>query len=141
MLFRSRDYDRLKNLDYLFITFGTAWVFELMQESEYISCLDYEETSFSKIVGNCHKLPASLFKRRRLSVDEIYNLWLELIDELKLFNPNLKIIFTVSPIRHIKDTLHGNQISKSTLLLSLDRLCERYDNVDYFPAYEILNDD
>ena len=93
-------------------------------------------------MANCHKLSEKTFERRRLSVDEIVEEWDDLIMLLKHFNPNLKIIFTVSPIRHIKDTLHGNQLSKSVLLLAIDEIIKRYqDFTEYFPSYEILMDE
>ena len=106
---------RLVETDVLIITFGTAWVFE------------YVPTG--KIVGNCHKLDSRLFSRRRLSVDEIVEMWLPLLSDCRT-------IFTVSPIRHLADGLHGNQLSKATLQLSIDAL-----GAEYFPAYEAVLDD
>jgi hypothetical protein len=86
-------------------------------------------------------LPAAEFNRRLMSIDEIVNMWTSLIADLKGVNPGLKIIFTVSPIRHLADGAHGNQVSKSTLLLAVERLCNQLDNLLYFPAYEIMMDD
>ncbi|MDR1698876.1 MAG: GSCFA domain-containing protein, partial [Prevotellaceae bacterium] len=117
--------ENLRNARHLFITFGTAWVYEWADGGE--------------TVGNCHKLPAKNFKRRRLNIEEIVEKYNDLTAELLAFNPNLNIIFTVSPIRHWKDGAHENQLSKSTLLLAIDRL--KNENLDYFPAYEIVNDD
>lgn len=117
----------LASADILFITFGTAWV--------------YESIDSGKIVSNCHKQPASCFNRYRLEVDEIVRLYKDLILSLSLFNPHLKIVFTVSPIRHWKDGAHGNQLSKSTLLLAVDQLVELFDHVSYFPSYEIVMDE
>ena len=89
------------------------------------------------IVANCHKFSAKTFTRRRLSVDEIVGMWRPLIQ-----STDKHFIFTVSPIRHIKDTLHGNQISKSTLLLAIVTLCAQFpDRVEYLPIYELLIDD
>lgn len=113
--------------DYLFITFGTAWVYL------------YNKTN--KIVSNCHKIPAKEFTRKRLSVHEIVHEYKLLIDKLITINQKLKIIFTVSPVRHWKDGAHGNQLSKATLLLTIDELCQKYDNIAYFPSYEMLMDD
>jgi hypothetical protein len=117
----------LKNCRLLFITFGTARVFRLK--------------STGKIVSNCHKLPADLFTRELLPADTIVNLWKEQIDKLKAFNPLLKIVFTVSPVRHWKDGAHGNQVSKSVLFLSIEDLLKYDPGIDYFPAYELLMDD
>lgn len=117
----------LKNTDYLILTFGTAWVYEIAEKHE--------------IVSNCHKLSASNFNRRRLSVDEIVHDYQHLICELTAFNPKINIIFTVSPVRHFKDGAHENNLSKSTLLLAFDHLQNQFSTVDYFPAYEIQMDE
>ena len=119
--------DYLKKISCLIVTFGTAWIYEL--------------TGNQQIVSNCHKFPSSHFQRRRMSVDEVANLWITLIEQLQHLNPELKIIFTVSPIRHFKDGVHENTLSKSTLMLAIDRIIEKTDNTDYFPAYELLIDD
>lgn len=113
----------LSSAQHLFITFGTSWVFE-------------REGS---IVANCHKFPASEFTRRKLSIDEIVSLWSQVIEQ---GGEQKSYTFTVSPIRHLKDTLHGNQLSKSTLLLAIDELQRRYpDRVQYLPVYELFIDD
>ncbi len=77
-----------------------------------------------------------MFTREKLSVYEIVEEWSVLINDLKAFNPDLNIIFTVSPIRHLADGAHDNQLSKSTLLLAIDSL-----KSEYFPSYEIMLDD
>ena len=117
----------LKQADFLLITFGTAWV--------------YEERKSGSVVSNCHKLPARNFIRRRLTVDEIVADYSGLINELTTQFPRLKIIFSVSPIRHWKDGAHENNISKSTLILAIDELQRKFKTVDYFPAYEIQMDE
>lgn len=104
----------------LIVTFGTAWVF-------------YHH---GQVVANCHKLPAAQFERRRLTVDEIVSIWQPLLAQLSIVNCQLSILFTVSPIRHLSDTPHGNQLSKSTLLMAVDQL-----GVPYFGSYEILLDE
>lgn len=107
--------------DVLVLTFGTSWVFEMEGKG---------------IVGNCHKLDSRLFTRRRLEVQEIVDLWQPLLNK-KIAD---HVILTVSPIRHLADGLHGNQISKATLLLAVEELCKT-TGVEYFPAYELLLDD
>ena len=97
------------------VTFGTAWVYEMNGE----------------IVGNCHKLPESSFTRRRLTVDEIVAAWKPILERYK----DKHWLFTVSPIRHVKDGLHENQLSKATLLQAVEELG------DYFPSYEIVLDE
>ena len=118
----------LKQTDYLVVTLGSSWV--------------YFDKTHHQIVGNCHKQPEHFFTRQLVEVDEIVNEWNRVIELLLAVNPNLKILFTVSPIRHVRDGLHGNQLSKSTLLLSIHKLQEQRKNtVYYFPAYEIMLDE
>jgi len=119
--------DFLKTADLLIITFGTAYVYRLQ--------------STDAVVSNCHKIPAKFFTYKRLTIDEILKDWIDLIERLKKFNPSLQILFTVSPIRHLKDGIHENQLSKSILLLSVDELIKKYSHCYYFPSYEILLDD
>lgn len=115
-----------KTCKFLFLTFGTAFVYEL--ES-------------GEVVSNCHKLPAKTFIKRMLSVDEIYENYKNLIQKIQTLNPEIKIVFTVSPIRHLADGFHQNQLSKSTLLLAIDRICQNSTNTYYFPSYELVLDD
>lgn len=118
----------LSRLDVLLLTWGTAWV--------------YEEARTSRIVGNCHKLPERCFCRRRLPVEEMVDDYTELLADLWKVNPGLKVVFTVSPIRHVRDGLHANQLSKATLLLAAERLEDAFpDRVYYFPAYELVLDE
>ncbi|WP_293672314.1 GSCFA domain-containing protein [uncultured Parabacteroides sp.] len=112
----------------MIITLGTAWVYRLR--------------STGKIVSNCHKLPEKMFDRQMLSVDEITTEWKSLLLSLWEQNPELKILFTVSPIRHWKDGAHGNQLSKATLLLAVEQLQKEFPGqTAYFPAYEIMMDE
>ena len=117
----------LRTLDLLVITWGTAWVYRYTRENI--------------VVSNCHKIPSQEFERSRLSVEDIVKEYLVLIGRLREINPGLRILFTVSPIRHWKDGAHGNQLSKATLLLAIDRLREELQHVYYFPAYEIVLDE
>ena len=112
----------------LLLTFGTSWV--------------YEQKNTGRIVGNCHKLPEKEFTRRRLTVDEIVSDYVSLLSGLLARNSGLKVIFTVSPIRHVREGMHANQLSKSVLLLAVDRLQAAFpENVFYFPAYELVLDE
>ena len=120
----------LSTAKHLIITFGTSWVYERE----------------GRVVANCHKFPAAEFQRRRMSADEIVTMWSQFIEAFTSHSsrstPDCTFTFTVSPIRHVKDTLHGNQLSKSTLLLAIDELQRRYpDRVQYLPVYELLMDD
>lgn len=117
----------LKDCDYLFITLGTSWIYTLSESGE--------------IVANCHKIPQQHFNRSRKSSSEIVNCLSDMIRHLRNFNPDINIVFTVSPIRHWKDGAHDNQLSKSSLLLSIDEIQNKFDKIFYFPAYEILMDE
>lgn len=117
----------LKEIDYLILTFGTSFV--------------YEHKEKVHIVANCHKLNENLFNRYMLEPEEIIETYTDLIINLKVYNPNLKIILTVSPVRHLKDGAHGNQVSKAVLLLAIEKLITRFEGVFYFPAYEIVIDE
>jgi len=117
----------LKKTDFLIITFGTAWVYELKKTGN--------------VVSNCHKVPAKAFKRYRITNDEIVEKCQTDFQSLINQNPNLRIILTVSPVRHIKDGLVENQLSKATLLLAAHELEREFEKVSYFPSYEIMMDD
>ena len=94
-----------------------------------------------EIVDNCRKRPQRLFTERELSVDECAYYLREAVTMLRQINPSVRIIITVSPIRYAKYGFHGSQLSKATLLLAADKLTKEMDNVVYFPAYEIVNDE
>ena len=121
----------LKEANVVIVTFGTAWVYE-MKDPAWLT-----GSGASPVVGNCHKLPAEQFARRRLSVDEIEVLWRPLIAKY----PDKHWLFTVSPIRHIKDGLHENQLSKATLLQAVEAIGNQQSVVSYFPSYEIMLDE
>jgi len=117
----------IQNTDFLLITLGTAYA--------------YFNKSTDEIVANCHKLPSNIFHKQMLSVEWITGEMSRVIQKLTDLNPNLKIIMTVSPIRHVKDGIVENQRSKSTLILACAELERRLDEVEYFPAYELVMDD
>lgn len=117
----------LKQTNWLIITLGTAWVFFLKENN--------------KILGNCHKLNPQLIDKKLLSVDEIVENTSLTINNIREINPNIKIILTVSPIRHWKQGYRENIISKSTLHLATNQLCETINDCFYFPAYEIVMDE
>ena len=114
--------------DYAILTLGTNRVYILKETNE--------------IVDNCRKQPQNLFREEQLSIEECVNYLSLAIDRLIELNKDIKIIITVSPIRYAKYGFHGSQLSKATLLLASQQLLERYpDRVEYFPAYEIVNDE
>lgn len=113
------------------VTLGTAWVFGLRSTGE--------------TVANCHKMPAKLFERRMLTVDESARLITEAGEAMREASPGMTVILTVSPIRHAADGHHGNQLSKSTLMLAAEEAVGRLNRPDapaiYFPAFEAVMDD
>ena len=117
----------LRDATTIIVTFGTSWVYKM----EYL------------VVANCHKMPAERFNRYCMSASEIIDSWLPLLDQI----PNKHWIFTVSPIRHIKDGLHANHLSKANLLHAIDVLIANARDFNptstysYFPAYEIMLDE
>ncbi len=118
----------LSTADIVVITLGTAWVYRLAESGV--------------IVANCHKLPSKMFTHIRLSVEEATDTLCSMVQKLLSYNPNINLIFTVSPIRHLADEAHGNQLSKSTLILAIEKVCNIFGNKSqYFPAYEIMMDD
>ena len=96
------------------------------------------------VVANCHKLPPRHFTRRRMTVEETVGRWKPLLQKLIAYNSELITILTVSPIRHMADGAHGNQVSKATLLLAVEELVSIFNprfSISYFPAYEIVLDE
>lgn len=112
---------------WLIISLGTSFVYEFLPTGT--------------LVSNCHKVPNQLFRKTLLTEPTMLESLCRAIDAVLVFNPKLKIIFTVSPVRHIKDGLINNNLSKSQLITSVHRLIEKYPAIQYFPAYEIMLDD
>ena len=116
-----------KQTKFLFITFGTSWVYKLKETDSY--------------VANCHKLPTKIFEHLFLSKEQIVTEYSKLINKLLEFNPKLKIIFTVSPIRHWKNGAENNLLSKANLIVTIHDIIKQFKCASYFPAYEIMMDD
>ena len=116
----GQTYSFLKRKPLLIVTLGTAWVYYYQ----------------GRVVANCHKVPPRQFERRRLNVGEIVSAWQPLMERLAC-----AVLFTVSPIRHLADGAHGNQLSKATLLLAVDALTEVLPQAGYFDSYELLMDE
>ena len=110
-----------------FLTLGTNHVYRLKETGE--------------IVDNCQKRPQTLFKEEELSVDDCADYLEQTIGLLRQMNPDVQVVLTVSPIRYRKYGYHGSQLSKATLLLAADKVCGSNPAVNYFPAYEIVNDE
>lgn len=117
----------LKEAEFIILTFGTARI--------------YTHIKTNKPVSNCHKIPSNEFNIQSVSVNEIVEDYKILIQDILKINTNVKIIFTVSPVRHWKDGAEINQKSKATLLVAIHELVDIFKNVSYFPSYEIMMDD
>ena len=117
----------LKNADYLICTLGASFAFK--------------RKSTEEIVANCHKFPNDHFERVFITRPTIVNAFNACIENINQFNPNLKLIFTISPVRHLRDGLIENQKSKANLILSVDEIVKQNENAFYFPSYEIMIDD
>ena len=116
----------LKTADWLLITLGSAFVYERDDKN---------------VVANCHKVPTDKFNKRLLSTDEVIAALQNMQDQLLQFNPAIKIIYTISPVRHLRDGFIENNRSKATLIHAVHRLIEANLNTFYFPAYELVIDD
>jgi hypothetical protein len=117
----------LTEASFLFLTLGTANVYKWKASGE--------------TVANCHKLPQHLFEKHRLDIDECVIKLQTCLQALFAINPELKVVFTVSPVRYLSFGIHENQLSKATLLLSIERVISENANCFYFPAYELVIDD
>ncbi|MGB3848323.1 MAG: GSCFA domain-containing protein [Tunicatimonas sp.] len=118
----------LRSADWIIITLGSAFVYELRETGQ--------------AVANCHQMPATTFRRRLLTVDEIIAAFTSFKAQLDAVNPEAHYLFTVSPVRHVRDTLEQNTVSKATLRLTIEQWRQRSPTrVHYFPAYEIMMDE
>ncbi|QHT69264.1 GSCFA domain-containing protein [Rhodocytophaga rosea] len=113
--------------DWIFITMGTAFVYQFQDSGE--------------IVANCHKMPSRLFTKRLLEIHEITEAVHALYNQLIKLRPQVRLLLTVSPVRHIKDGILENQVSKSILRLACHQLTQQFDHIYYFPSYELMMDD
>ena len=118
----------LSTAHWVVITLGSAFVYELIKDG--------------RVVANCHKQPAHQFRRRLLATGEIISSFESLKTRLDTVIPDAHYLFTVSPVRHLRDTLERNSVSKATLRLAVEQLCQQYsEQVHYFPSYEIMLDE
>lgn len=116
----------LKQADWLLVTVGSAFVYELAN---------------SEVVANCHKVPTDKFNKRLLHMDEIKAVLHSMLQAVFAFNPYIKIIFTISPVRHLRDGFVENNRSKAALIQAIHQLVEADERLFYFPAYELVIDD
>jgi hypothetical protein len=117
----------LKNANLLILTLGTA--------------VGYIHKASNTLVANCHKVPQQQFQKKIISTAAIIEAFAPLYANLKAFNPDITVLFTVSPVRHLKETLELNSVSKSVLRVACHELTQQFPEVQYFPAYELMLDD
>ena len=117
---------QLKEVSHIIITLGTSWVYKFIETD--------------KTVANCHKIPQKKFLKELLTVDEISESLEAIISLIKSINKNATVLFTVSPVRHLKDGFIENQRSKSHLISAIHTIVEPRKNINYFPSYEIVMD-
>lgn len=123
----------LKQADYLFITLGSSWVYQLTDKAV--------GASVGTTVANNHKAPSNWFEKKLLCSNEIIDLFKGLLEELCAFNPHLQVIFTISPVRHLREGMIENNRSKAALIQAVHTLVEDNEHLYYFPAYELVIDD
>lgn len=117
----------LKETRIIMITPGTAWGYKLKSSNE--------------VVANCHKAPAQIFEKVMMSPESVSDCFQKMIYNVRAQFPEIKFVFTVSPVRHLRDGFHENQLSKSSLLLGIQEVVEQNEEVYYFPSYEIMLDE
>lgn len=123
----AQTYQTLQEASHIIITLGTAWVYRFIETD--------------MLVANCHKVPQKQFLKELLSVDEVAASVENCIALLKSFNPKLTILFTVSPVRHLKDGFVENQQSKAHLLAGIHQHISKREHIHYFPSYELMMDE
>lgn len=119
-------HDFLKNADWILLTLGSSFVYELENK---------------KVVANCHKVPTDKFEKRLLPSEELVTVLDNLIYRIKHFNPKIKVIFTISPVRHLRDGFVENNRSKANLIHAVHHVVDKFENLFYFPSYELIIDD
>jgi len=127
----TETYKQLKEATHIIITFGTSWI--------------YRSSDSEEIVANCHKVPQKQFSKELLSVEENQKSIQNTVDLVQALNPNINFIFTISPVRHIKDGFVENQLSKSHLFTAIHQVLKTHNSQftihNYFPSYEIMMDE
>jgi hypothetical protein len=124
----------LKEAEWLIITLGSAYTYKLTHEADLASA------GVNERVANCHRAPANWFSKEMIEIDEIKAMLEDCLKQLKAFNPKLRFIFTVSPVRHIRDGVVENNRSKARLIEAVHYITTKFESAFYFPAYELLID-
>ena len=120
-------HEHLKKSSHIIITLGTSWVYRFKESNA--------------IVANCHKIPQHQFVKELLSINQITTGLTSMVSLIKKINPSINFIFTISPVRHLKDGFVENQLSKSNLISAVHDVREKQEKIFYFPSYEIMMDE
>jgi hypothetical protein len=123
----------LKDADYLFVTLGSSWIYTLTEQAA--------NAKRGAVAANNHKAPSTWFLRRLMTPEEVLQVLDNVIHRLFLFNKKIKIIFTISPVRHLREGAVENNRSKAVLIQAVHHLVDKFDRLFYFPAYELVIDD
>jgi hypothetical protein len=117
----------MPKLDVVIITLGSAWVYEL--------------AGSDRVVANCHKASSNFFAKKLLDIETCSSAMSNMVEIIQQFAPDAKILWTLSPVRHLREGFHENQLSKAILLLAIDQMVQHHANNFYFPSYEIVLDE
>jgi len=132
---QNKAHEFLKQADWIIITLGSSFCYQLIKDLSQIPPL-----GGGGAVANCHRAPAQWFEKTLLSIDEIVSNLEDCYSQLLQFNPKIKIIFTISPVRHVRDGVIENNRSKARLIESVHHLLNKFEKISYFPAYELVID-
>lgn len=134
---RQEAHDFLKNATWLILTLGSAFTYKINRDmpQELLGGLQQGDA-----VANCHKVPGKYFEKHLLGIDEMVIALDSMLYRLFQFNPGIRVLFTVSPVRHLRDGVVDNNRSKARLIETVHHLCNKFDRIHYFPAYELVID-
>ena len=131
---QQQAHEFLKQADWLIITLGSSYTYQLTHLADTAS----EQTG--NTVANCHRAPANWFLKEMLETEDIKIMLEDCLKQLKAFNPKLKFLFTISPVRHIRDGVVENNRSKARLIEAVHFIVSKFESAFYFPAYELVID-
>ncbi|MBC7587126.1 MAG: GSCFA domain-containing protein [Chitinophagaceae bacterium] len=123
----------IKKADYLLVTLGSAWIYTLTDKAS--------NAKLGTVAANNHKAPADWFEKRLMDVGQVITVLGTMLDRLGSINPNIKVIFTISPVRHLREGAINNNRSKAILISAVHHLIDKLSKLYYFPAYELVIDD
>lgn len=116
----------IREASHIVITLGSAYYYTLKETGQ--------------VVSNNHRAPAAWFEKKLMGIDEVTNMFTDTLNSLFAINPDIQVIFTVSPVRHHRDGIVENNRSKARIIEGVHQLCDRYEQAYYFPAYELVID-